>query len=568
MAGQDYKAILIADSTLNTFAGYLSNDLSSPRIDVTIAPFGQVLQVLLHDSLGCWQGAPDLAIVWTRPEAVIDSFNKILQFETVDPGEVLAQVDAYCEALRKIQARLKWVFVPTWLLSSHHRGFGALDLRAQGGFRSTLMEMNVRLVQNLREMPNCIALDAQQWIAGGGQKVFNPKLWYLGKIPFSNEVCKEAARDLKAAIRGLQGQARKLIILDLDNTLWGGTVGDVGWHGLVLGGHDATGEAFVDFQKGLKALRNRGILLAVVSKNEESVALEAIARHPEMVLRQEDFAGWKINWEDKAKNIVELVTELNLGIDSAVFIDDNPVERARVAETLPGVLVPDWPKDTLLYRQALFALDCFDGESVSEEDRTRSAMYRAERERTQIKSTVASLEEWLETLNTQVSVEPLNEENLVRVTQLLNKTNQMNLNTRRMTSAELVAWTSRQGCNLLAFRVSDRFGDSGLTGILGMEIREDVLEIVDFVLSCRVMGRRIEEVMLSLGIEYGRTRGLKRLRARYTATEKNKPCLEFFLHSGLSRALDGSFEWNPSEQYPVPHHIQVRNEMACTPWTT
>src|SRR5262249_22447003 len=161
---------------------------------------------------------------------------------------------------------------------------------------------------------------------------FSPRLWYLGKIPYANEVFKEAARDVKSALRGLAGKARKLVIVDLDETLWGGIVGEDGWEHIKLGGHDPASEALADFQRELKALTRRGILLGIVSKNEEAVALAAIDKHPEMVLRRSDFTGWRINWGDKAANIVDLVNELNLGIDSVVFIDDNPSERARVRE--------------------------------------------------------------------------------------------------------------------------------------------------------------------------------------------------------------------------------------------
>src|SRR5207244_12283525 len=154
-------------------------------------------------------------------------------------------------------------------------------------------------------------------------------------------------------------QGRKVVILELDDTLWGGIVGEVGWQDIKLGGHDPAGEALVDFQRELKALTRRGILLAIVSKNEESVAMEAIAKHPEMVLKLDDFAGWRINWRDKAENIHALMNELNLGLDSAVFIDDSAVERARVRETLPALFVPDWPSDKRLYPQALLLVHCF-----------------------------------------------------------------------------------------------------------------------------------------------------------------------------------------------------------------
>ena len=205
------------------------------------------------------------------------------------------------------------------------------------------MQINLRLLESLAGAPAIHPLWAEKWIQLAGPTAFNHRLWYLGKIPFSNEVFKVAARDLKAALRGLNGQAKKVVILDLDDTLWGGIVGDAGWEGLILGGHDPAGEALVDFQRELKALTRRGILLAIVSKNEESIAMEAIAKHPEMVLKLSDFAGWRINWKDKAENIIDLMAELNLGLDSAVFIDDNPVESARVREALPKVCVPEWP---------------------------------------------------------------------------------------------------------------------------------------------------------------------------------------------------------------------------------
>src|SRR5262249_44027937 len=224
---------------------------------------------------------------------------------------------------------------------------------------------------------------------------------------FHSDVFVEAARDIKAALAGLGGAARKVVILDLDDTLWGGIVGDVGWQGLRLGGHDSVGEAFVDFQRHLKALTRRGILLAIASKNEEPVALEAIGSHPEMVLRAEDFAARRINWKDKAQNIVDLMADLNLGLQSAVFIDDNPVERARVREALPEVFVPDWPEARLLYSSTLVGLRCFDAPAISREDAERSRMYAAERQREDLKKQVQSIDAWLRSLETRARVEPL-----------------------------------------------------------------------------------------------------------------------------------------------------------------
>jgi FkbH-like protein len=398
----------------------------------------------------------------------------------------------------------------------------------------------------------------------GARNSHNPKLWYMGKIGFGNEVFREAARDVKAALRGIAGLARKLIILDLDDTLWGGVVGDVGWEGIRLGGHDPVGEAFGDFQAQLKALRNRGVLLGIVSKNEESAAVEAITRNPEMRLRLDDFAGWRINWSDKVSNIRALALELNLGLQSVVFIDDNPVERSRVREALPELLVPEWPDDKLLYGKALLDLDCFDVPTISEEDLQRTQLYAAERKRQAIREEVKSFDEWLPTLGMKVIVERLSPSNLPRTAQLLNKTNQMNLSTRRMTEGELATWADQDNHWVWTFRVADRFGDSGLTGIVSIVREGSSATIADFVLSCRVMGRRVEETMLHFVAGATRQLGMKQLKATYAPTARNKVCLTFWKEcSGFEVGADGeSFTLRLETSYPLPKGVELIAEDA------
>ena len=372
MAERKCLGVLISDFNLANLAGYLGNDTEAPEIAVSIAPFGQPVQALLQDDLECWRENPDFAVMWTQPEAVIESFNQILSYREIEPDRILREVDHFAALLSAAAARVKWLFVPTWTMPSNHPGFGMLDMRPGTGIAQTLMRMNLRLAEKVENVSNIYLLDAGRWMGAAGKHAFNPKLWYMAKIPFGNEVFIEAVKDLKCALRGANGSAKKLIIVDLDDTLWGGIVGDAGWENLRLGGHDFLGEAYVDFQRELKAMTHRGILLGIVSKNEEAVALEAINKHPEMVLRLDDIAGWKINWRDKALNVLELVAELNLGLQSVVFIDDNPVERARVREALPEVLVPDWPLDKTLYKSALLGLRCFDNPSISQEDVART----------------------------------------------------------------------------------------------------------------------------------------------------------------------------------------------------
>jgi len=558
MNDQEYKCLLISDFNINNFAGYLNNDNDFPKVNATVAPFGHVIPALVDKNLECWHTRYDFAVIWTQPESVIQSFNHIFHYRNIQINNILKEVDEYSSVVMNIQNRVDFAFLPTWVFPSYHRGFGMLDMKNGIGIANILMRMNLRLSENLDGASNIYLLNTQKWIEIAGKNAFNPKLWYMGKIAFGNEVFNEAARDIKSALDGIRGNAKKLIIFDLDNTLWGGIVGDIGWENLKLGGHDHIGEAYVDFQRALKSLMNRGILLGIVSKNEESMALDAINNHPEMVLRLEDFVGWKINWRDKAQNIVDLVSGLNLGLQSVVFIDDHPVERARVRETLPEVFVPEWPEDKMLYKSSLLNLRCFDTFSITKEDLERTKMYVSERQRHNLKKNVKSIDEWLNTLAIKVKIEELNEINLQRVVQLLNKTNQMNLTTRRMTESELIDWTRKENHQLWTFRVSDKFGDSGLTGLISSEVKNKKGIIVDFVLSCRVMGRKIEETMLYIIMTYAQSIGLDEIQAKYIRTTKNKPCLEFFKSSGfLYNEENNCFTYKLKNEYNLPVCIQI-----------
>jgi FkbH-like protein len=348
-------------------------------------------------------------------------------------------------------------------------------------------------------------------------------------------------------------------VVDLDDTLWGGVVGDVGWENLVLGGHHAAGESFRAFQRGLRTLSRRGIALGIVSKNTEAVALEAVDCHPEMVLRRDDFAAWRINWSDKADNVASLAAELRLGLHSVVFIDDNPAERERVRTALPEVLVPQWPADKLLYEQALWSLTCFDLPALTEEDRRRTRTYASRRDREPVPSSVETLGAYLRSLELKVTAEALGPANIVRAAQLLNKTNQMNLTTRRLTEDELVRWAAREGRLVYVFRVADRFEDYGLTGLASLAVDGDVASLTDFVVSCRVMGRGVEQAMLHALVSGARTLNASRVEGTYVATTRNAPCLAFFDgQSQFTRAAGAPrYSWDLLCPYPAPSHVAI-----------
>lgn len=558
MSETSIRTLVLADFTPDVLLGYLNNGGDVPALRAASPGFGQVLSVLSDRTHSAWRDDPQAVVIWTRPEQVSPAFKRLLEGELIDPAEAEQDVRLLADAIRPVADGVGAIYIASWTVPAWARtyGRGPLDNRRGMGVSNTLSRMNLALAEAL-DRDNIYLFNTQRWLDAVGRDALSPKLWYLAKLPFAHAVFKEAARDIRGGVRGLYGGTAKLLIVDLDDTLWGGIVGDDGWENVVLGGHDPVGEALADFQRGLKALAARGVLLGIVSKNTEATALEAIRRHPEMVLREQDFVGWRINWEDKAQNVLALASELNLGLQSVVFIDDNPVERSRVAEALPEVFVPDWPSNKLLYRSALDDLRCFDVPRISAEDRERTSLYAAESARARDRQGAGGLDAWLKGLQTTVTVEPLDSASSARVAQLLNKTNQMNLRTRRMSEAELIAWARQPGNGVWAIHVADRFGSAGLTGILGVHCSDHEARIEDFVLSCRVMGRKVEETLLHVASVVGRRAGMDLLHVEYLATAKNGPCLEMLERSGLSRHGDQVFQWELDSEYPLPTAVAL-----------
>jgi len=541
------RVYFIADFNIEMLARLVAHTVV-PGAEVATAPFGQVMPALA----GAPPGPDWTVVVWTQPASVVDAFHRALAFEPVVVDQALAETRAYAEAIVRFAAGARAVFVPAWVRPPWQRGYGMLDFRPGTGIGHLLAQMNLALAEALRDHPSIFVLDAQRWMAAVGPRGWSQKLWYAAKSPFAPALLEEAARDIGAALAGLDGVARRLVIVDLDNVLWGGVVGETGWQGLNLGGHDHVGEAFADFQHALKGLTRRGVQLAIASRNDESTALEAIDRHPEMQLRRDDFAGWRINWGDKAQNILELLADLRLGPESAVFIDDSAVERARVETAIPEVAVPDWPADPARFSETLLSLRVFDSPFLTAEDRARTRMYAAERTRRVDPAAAGNLEEWLESLDIRVTVEPLSDSNVDRTVQLFNKTNQMNLATRRLSKTELQAWASDPDHLLLTLRVADRFGDSGVTGIAGISIEGARARLVDFILSCRVIGRGIEDAMLHVAIAQARARGATEIVAELRPTPRNGPCLDFLRRSELRGISDTVFVWDAADAYPRP----------------
>jgi FkbH-like protein len=330
----------------------------------------------------------------------------------------------------------------------------------------------------------------------------------------------------------LTGRVAKALVVDLDNTLWGGVIGEDGMTGIKLG-PEYPGAAYQALQRAMLDLTRKGILLAISSKNNPEDAMEALQSHPGMLLRPKDFAAIKISWNDKAQSLREIAQELNIGTDSLAFLDDNPFEREQVRASLPEVAVIDLPDDPMQYAATLRDLPAFERLTLSSEDQQRSAMYAEQKQRSQAEQGFQSKEDFYRFLQQEAEISQVTPATLARIAQLTQKTNQFNLTTRRYSEQEISQLATNGRCQVLSIRVRDRFGDHGLVGVTIVRDQDAVCEIDTFLLSCRVIGRTVETALLSYVAESAAARGRRKLIGQFIPTKKNSPAREFYSQHGF-----------------------------------
>jgi FkbH-like protein len=347
-----------------------------------------------------------------------------------------------------------------------------------------------------------------------------------------------------------RGLSRKCLVLDLDNTLWGGVIGDDGLEGIRLGQGSAEGEAYAAFQHYVKRLSERGIVLAVSSKNDPAIAAEAFERHPEMVLRRSDIAVFEANWGNKPAALQRIAHKLKFSLDALVFFDDNPAERDLVRRSLPEVAVPEAPDAPESFAQCLADSGWFEAVTFTGEDALRSSSYLADTHRREAEEAAGDMEAFLESLAMQLDIAPVDALSLARATQLVNKTNQFNLTTRRTTQAEMAELATDPQAIVLTARLRDRFGDSGLislaVGRLAQSPEGPVLDIETWVMSCRVLGRRVEYAMRDALVDAARRMGARRLLGHYRPTARNAMVADLLAQLGFTRTdnnEDGDTDW-------------------------
>lgn len=377
----------------------------------------------------------------------------------------------------------------------------------------------------------------------GYKNLFDSKYWYLGRIKLSFEGFRLMALQLSQLIHALEGKNKKVLVLDLDNTLWGGIVGEEGWQNITLA-NEGKGLIYKDFQRQIAALMETGVVLTLCSKNNEADVRDVFANHPDMVLKWNHFVSTRVNWLSKDENIHSIAGELNLGPDSFVFIDDNVRERELVRSSIQGIIVPDFPADTTQLADWFVtevAYPYFARTELTQEDRDKNLQYQRNAQREQAKQQI-SFDDYISQLNIEIKVSEATEDELTRIAQLTQKTNQFNLSLKRYTGSEIDQMYRSKNWKLYTSRYSDKFGDEGIVGAILIETDGRTANIDNFLLSCRALGRRAEFTILKQLIIELKNEGISTITAGFTPGERNMPASEFYSDFGFSTINTNQYE--------------------------
>jgi FkbH-like protein len=411
---------------------------------------------------------------------------------------------------------------------------GIVDHQQGSGQTAVIDGLNQDMRDALRQLENAYYVDLNVCRARvGGGAFYDPRYWHIGKAPYSRAALEEIAGEIFKYIRPLKGKNKKCLVLDCDNVLWGGIVGEDGLTGIKLA-KTYPGSAYYEFQQEILNLYNRGVVLALCSKNNAADVWEVFQRHPDMLLREKHIAAAQINWRDKVTNLRQLGADLNLGLDSFVLIDDSPFEAGQVREYLPEVEVLQLPEDQPVeYREILAACGWFDTLILSEEDKQRGAMYRAEAARKDLQAQSPDLASYYGSLEMVLQIRFADEFSVPRIAQLTQKTNQFTLTTRRYSDADIQRLSESDAADVVYLQLRDRFGDSGITGVCILKYESERAFIDSFLLSCRVLGRGVEEAFLVQCLKRAKRRGCKIAVGEYRPTAKNEQVTDFYPTRGF-----------------------------------
>ncbi len=523
---------ILRSFTVEPLAPLLRASAFASGIDVTaqIGDFNAYAQEILDPDSKLYQFAPDIAILCVQTRDIApdlwDAFTSLSEKET--SAAIDRAVGAFDGLIAQFRRHSQAYLILHNLELPASPSQGILDAQSMTSQAAAVRQVNRELRKLASKHRGVYLLDYDDVIARYGRERWSDeRKWLTMRLPMVADAMLCLTDEWRRFLHPLTGRVCKALVVDLDNTLWGGVIGEDGIEGIKLGS-EYPGAAYQSLQKVILGLHRRGIILAVCSKNNFADAISVIESHPEMLLRPEHFAALRINWNDKAQNLREIAAELNIGIEALAFLDDNPAERALIRAELPEVTTIELPNEPINFARTLRDCPVFERLTLSEEDRERGRFYAEQRQRVELQQSAASLEEFYRSLSQEIEIAAVNSRTLARIAQLTQKTNQFNLTTRRYSEQQIAEMAADPGCRVYSARVRDRFGDHGLVGVAITRERGDAWEIDSLLLSCRVIGRAVETAILSFVADEARASSAKQLRGWFLPTKKNAPAKDFY----------------------------------------
>jgi FkbH-like protein len=513
-------------------------------LEVRLGEFNAYPQELLDPGSFIYKEEPDVVILAVQTRDIAPELWR--EFTSLSEDDVDAAIDrvtsGYGKWLELFRSRSKASLVIHNLEQPPRVAHGILDAQLEHGQAESVRRLNRELAKTVRQFQGVYLLDYDGVIAEAGRHHwYDERKWLSVRLPVAADHLVRFSEAWLAFVHLLCGRTAKCLVCDLDNTLWGGVIGEDGMEGIQLG-VEYPGAAYLELQRAILDLHKRGVILAICSKNNESDAMEALANHEHMLLRPEHFSAMRINWRDKAANLREIAAELNIGIDALAFLDDNPVECQLVRQQLPEVTVVELSQDPTGYAAAVRGQPVFQRLALSDEDQQRGKLYADQRERSDLQDAAGSLEEFYASLEQKLEFAGVDSATLPRVAQLTQKTNQFNMTTRRYTEADIQGFRDDPLCRAYSARVTDRFGDNGVIGVVVVKIENDAWVLDTFLMSCRVIGRTVETAILAAVVDQARAAKASRLIGDFISTKKNVPAGDVYAEHGFEKAGASTYE--------------------------
>ena len=506
-------------------------------IDIWEANFNQIERQVFDPSSELFEFNPEVIIIFHSAHKLLDKYNKLKL--TLQNNLANTQLELVRNIVIIINSQLKSKIIYYNYTEINDSVFGNYANKIESSFLFQLRKLNFELMVFATKQSSFYICDLSSIQNHSGKiNLFQPSIYINTEMILKIDILPEVAKKTTDLIGAMTGSFKKCLILDLDNTMWGGVIGDDGLENIQLGSL-GIGKSFTEFQYWIKKLKNRGIILAVCSKNTESVAKEPFEKHPDMVLRLDDIAVFVANWGNKADNIRQIQSILNIGFDSMVFVDDNPFERNIVRENISGITVPELPEDPADYLEFLYELNLFETTSISNEDAERTKQYQVEAERVVLQKSFINEDDFLKSLNMVSFVEPFNKFNIPRVAQLSQRSNQFNLRTVRYTEAEIENSIVDENIISFTFTLSDKFGENGMICVIILRPEDrDNLFIDTWFMSCRVLKRGMENFVLNTIVNCAKENGYSFLKGEYIQTEKNVLVKDHYFQLGFEQATN------------------------------